>query len=322
MRRARKGLEVFTISFLDVITCAFGAMILILLVTRHDDVNPGNLEEATQQLALLSAEENVKDELNVQLKSLNQILQSRLKENNRLLQLHSTAKEKLTVSQKKSARLSHENEGLELVKQSLNRAAISQKSTSERDAEVGGIPVNSDYVIFIIDTSGSMKIIWPEVMEEIENILNIHPKVKGFQIMNDNGKYLIGGYADRWITDSPTLRKSAMDLIRNWNAFSNSSPVEGLEKALAVYGHNNENISIYIFGDDYTGGSFNNVISLLERKNTNSVTGKPLIKIHGIGFIHPGIAIPALRTERKFSILMREVARRNGGAFVALPIRR
>lgn len=321
MIRARKSLEIFNLSFLDVITCAFGAIILILLVTRHDDVRPGNIEKAEQQLGLLSSEEKMKDKLKIQLESLEQILATKSEENNRLLKLQSTAGEKLYISNKNSARFSRENGGLKLVKETLNRAATSKKSTYERDIEVGGIPVNSDYVIFIIDTSGSMKMIWAEVMREIENILNIHPKVNGFQIMNDNGDYLIGGYAGRWIPDSPTLRTSAINLLRNWGAFSNSSPVEGLERALKVYGHRNENTSIYIFGDDYTGGSFNNVISLLERMNTNSANGNPLIKIHGIGFIHPGIAIPALRTERKFSILMREVARRNGGAFVALPIR-
>lgn len=321
MKKERKELEVFTLSFLDVITCAFGAMILILLVTRHDDILPGDIEDAAQQLELLSSEEKVKDSLKVQLESLNQILENKLKENSRLDQLQSTAKEKLEFSQKKSAQASRENDGLELVKETLNRASISNRPIKEQDVEVGGIPVNSDYIIFIIDTSGSMQIIWADVMRTLENILSIHPKVSGFQIMSDNGEYLIGGYAGRWIADSPVLRASAIKLLRNWKAFSNSSPVEGLEKAIKVYGQRNENISIYIFGDDYTGGSFDNVISLLERINTNFNDGKPLIKIHGIGFIHSGIAIPALRTERKFSILMREVVRRNGGAFVALPVK-
>lgn len=321
MKRSRQELEVFSLSFLDVITCAFGAMILILLVTRHDDVLPGIIEDAEQQLELLSSEEKVKDDLRVQLENLNQKLENKLKENNQLLQLQAAAKEKLGVSHKKSAQASRENDGLNLVNETLKRASISNRPIKEKDVEVGGIPVNSDYIIFIIDTSGSMKIIWADVMRTIENVLSIHPKVSGFQIMSDNGEYLIGGYAGHWITDTPVLRSTAIKLLRNWRAFSNSSPVEGLEKAIKVYGKRKENISIYIFGDDYTGGSFDNVISLLERINTNFTDGKPLIKIHGIGFIHSGTYIPSLVPERKFSILMREVVRRNGGAFVALPIK-
>ena len=40
-----------------------------------------------------------------------------------------------------------------------------------------GIPVDSEYVVFIVDTSGSMKDIWNKVTRHIENVINIHPTV-------------------------------------------------------------------------------------------------------------------------------------------------
>ena len=52
-----------------------------------------------------------------------------------------------------------------------------------------------------------MKAIWEKVTKELVNILNIHPKVKGFQILNDNGQHLLGAYENKWIPDTPSKRK-------------------------------------------------------------------------------------------------------------------
>ena len=71
-----------------------------------------------------------------------------------------------------------------------------------RDATVGGIPVDSEYVIFIIDTSGSMhNYAWPLVNQKMRETLNIYPKVKGLQVMNDMGQHMFRNYAGRWIPD-------------------------------------------------------------------------------------------------------------------------
>jgi uncharacterized protein with von Willebrand factor type A (vWA) domain len=55
---------------------------------------------------------------------------------------------------------------------------------------VGGIPVDSDYVIFfLIDTSGSMQGgHWDTAQAVMKEILDIYPKLKGVQIIDDNGK--------------------------------------------------------------------------------------------------------------------------------------
>lgn len=321
MRQRRPAGDIFNLSFLDVITCAFGAIIMLLLITRTGNGDPGNSAAARQQLAALNSEEKQVNDLSGQLKILNKKLQTRRIKNSHLEKLQSEKIAALKAEDKKSAEAARDKEGLEMVRQSLKISATLNKTAPLTDVEVGGIPVNSDYVIFIIDTSGSMTLIWRRVMREISNVLSIHPHVRGFQIMSDNGDYLLGGYAGSWIKDSPTMRKNVINLMQNWSTYSNSSPVEGLEKALRVYGHNGDKVSIYIFGDDYTGNSFDRVINMLEKLNTDRKTGKPLVRIHGIGFIHAGGMDPRLMTERKFSILMREVARRNGGAFVALPLK-
>jgi hypothetical protein len=203
--------------------------------------------------------------------------------------------------------------GLTLVEQSVKRAAVQQETAQESDEEVGGIPVDSDYVVFIVDTSGSMQQIWGRVTRELENVMTIHPKITGFQILNDNGAHLISGYAGRWIPDTPRRRQNVIRLFRTWNSTSNSSPVEGLHVALQRYARPNIKLSIYIFGDDYTGGSYDPVIEALHRLNTNAATGKRLAKVHAVGFISP-------HYNKRFPILMRELTRQNGGTFVALPV--
>jgi hypothetical protein len=214
----------------------------------------------------------------------------------------------------KSEKLQKTLSGLELVQTSLTRlkrSSISQGSTLKRDVEVGGIPVDSDYVIFIVDTSGSMKEIWNRVTSELENIIRIHPKIKGFQILNDNGTHILSGYEGRWIPDTPKRRESVISLFKTWNSASNSSPVEGLEVALRRYANPNTKLSIYIFGDEYSGASYDPVINALVNLNTNRVSGANLARIHAVGFI-------SNYSTGRFATLMREVTRRNNGTFIAL----
>ena len=107
-------------------------------------------------------------------------------------------------------------------------------------------------------------------------------------------------------------RKKVLEALGAWKSTSNSSPVEGLEVALKTYAKPGTKTSIYIFGDDYTGSSFDTVIKKVELLNRNRTTRKPIVKIHGVGFISG-------HATNRFPILMREVTKRNGGTFLGLP---
>lgn len=313
MKRRNRPFEIFSLSFLDLISCGFGAVVLLVLISKTSvDVGSSSLDSAKDLIRQMISTEQAVDELDAELAASQSVLES-LKARLRQQKSQSAALAQELKTQKSVSKSATEDlEGLAQVAAAQKKTSITPSSTLIRDEEVGGIPTDSDYILFIVDTSGSMKAIWNRVSREMQNVLEIHPQVKGFQIINDNGIHLISAYAGKWITDTPGRRRAIFKAFSGWNSTSNSSPVEGLQLALKRYARPGISLSIYIFGDDYTGSSYNQVINELERENTNKKTGKPLAKIHAIGFISPGAT-------NRFGILMREVTKRNGGTFIALP---
>ncbi len=312
MKKKSREIEIFSLSFLDIISCAFGAIILILLVIKKGDTR---LEKS---LDFNTVEKNIIDNLNYsqsieKLRAENKLLKSVINTkssnieviSNQLEQKKKEIESNAIVNQKKKESIN----SLELVANSLTQANNKVGKKTVKDKEVGGIPVDSEYVVFIIDTSGSMKAIWDKVTRELINILNVHPKVKGFQILNDNGLHLLGAYENKWIPDTPSKRNNILNILKNWNSASNSSPVEGLEIALKRYTSKNNNTSIYIFGDEFTGGSYTPVFSTIKKLST-----RKKIRISGVGFISLG------STNDRFATLMREIAENNNGTFLGLPI--
>lgn len=314
MKRRNRPFEIFSLSFLDLISCGFGAVVLLVLISRNSvDVASASLEDVQQLMSEMTAIERTIANLNGAIDEQSAQIDQNRSENESLQNQSLALSKTLEKAMKAESTAASDVEGLELVVQSLKRASITPATNKGvRDVEVGGIPVDSDYILFIVDTSGSMQAIWKRVSREMQNVLSIHPKVKGFQIINDNGIHLISAYNGKWIPDTAGRRKNIFKAFQNWGSASNSSPIEGLKIALKRYAKPNITMSIYILGDDYTGSNYTAVIDELQRENTNRITGRPLAKIHAIGFISPG-------TTNRFAILMREVTQRNGGTFIALP---
>ncbi len=316
MRLRKKEFDIFNLSFLDVISCGFGAVVMLVLISKtHDDVSITGKDEVRDLLKTVITLENKISDVNRAISDKKSKADQILKEIEKLEASTVQIKNKIQQEQVKKTSLSEDVQGLALVQSTLKQASLSssKKKNTQRDDEVGGIPVDSDYVVFIVDTSGSMQQIWNRVSSEIINVLNIHPKVKGFQILNDMGKSLVSGYDGKWMPDTPGRRTSIIKLFNNWADWSNSSPVEGLETAIRKYAKPNITTSIYVFGDDYTGSSYDPVIDKITRLNTLASSGKKLAKIHAVGFISPG-------TTDRFGILMRELTKQNDGAFLALPL--
>lgn len=315
MKHNKKSLDIFSLSFLDVISCGFGAVVMLILISKTDiDVSVTGADDVSSLLASLIGLENSVADISQQIQSELSTLDALSGEQQAIAQAESSLEKQLKTLQQQNTALAERISGLSLVESRLKQAALPtpQKPIDKRSEEVGGIPVDSDYVVFVIDTSGSMKQIWPRVSREMINVLNIHPEVKGFQILNDMGTPMISGYDGRWMPDTPSIRSSAIRMFENWSALSNSSPAEGVEIALRKYAKPNITTSIYVFGDDYTGSSYDPVIDRISKQNKQLSDGRRLAKIHGIGFLSMG------STDR-YSILMRELTKRNDGTYIALP---
>ena len=294
MKLRRRNIDIFGISFLDVISCGLGAVLALVIIAENGELDI----EVPSPIDVSPQVDNSFDgtELKAEIASLKEVLlglQSRESE----LQTRLTASSKV---------LNESQEKLQLTESA--ESPVYGPAGSIDSIYAGGVPVGREYVIFLIDTSGSMQAYWATVVSRIRNIISAHPAVKGLQVMNDNGQYLMDGYSDRWIPDTPSARKRVMEKLETWSSFSNSSPAEGLEKALKTYARKGDAVSIYVIGDDFTGASYQLVIDTIDHWNIDPKTGERSAIIHGIGF-------PWGLGDR-FATLMREVAIQNDGVFV------
>ncbi len=327
MKARRRQTEVFNLSFLDVISCGFGAIILLLVISKISE--PRVIEQTNVDLSGLVVQ--LEEELH-EIRGETRILNRQLVARQEQLSEH---KEKLARLQGAMTNIEGEYhlastasaaqsliEGeLKSAKQELTaemRQLLTDYQRPKEDAVIGGIPVDSEYIIFVIDTSGSMqRFAWPLVRQKMKEILDIYPKVKGVQVLNDMGDYMFSQYAGNWIPDSKARRRAILDRLSTWAPFSNSSPVEGITKAIQRFYASDKRISLYVFGDDFSGGLMQNVVDTIRRKNTSGSKGSR-VRIHTIGFpvllTQPGAGQNAAR----FAALMRKLAEDNNGSFVGL----
>ena len=325
MIRSRRSIEEFSISFLDVICCGFGAVILLLMISQNQ--LPILMTQTTDREEIsIDSKEN---ELETVIKSLTKTqstieetrgdLSNRAKELAEIQDQLNTIRAQFETLREVSDQVETQNMELAEAKQSLTKEMerLLGANFRRRTDLVGGITVDSEYIIFVIDTSGSMQAVaWPTVIQKVSETLSIYPSVKGIQVLNDMGDYMFSSYKGTWMQDSPAMRTSIISTLSAWSPFSNSSPVEGIREAIYTYYDPNKNISIYVFGDDYTGNSIEAVVDAVDQINVADESGNRRVRIHAVGF-PVYIDRPNQRVYR-FASLMRELAYRNNGTFVAL----
>jgi hypothetical protein len=312
MSKRRRNVDAFSLSFLDCICCGFGAIILLLVLSKIYE--PMIIEKTQDDLESLIA-------LLQELKDVREQTSDTKIQLARLQQELSTVKGQYEASQEDSDSTIDEG-ALASAKQRLTEEMRRLQPYYKRadDDAVAGIPVDSEYIIFIIDTSGSMQQYnWDRVQQKLDETLDVYPQVKGLQIMNDNGNYMFSQYAGKWIPDTPGRREAIKNTMRLWRPFSDSNPVDGIIYAISTYWSPEKKISIYVFGDEFSGRSVENVVRQVDAVNRADAEGNRMVRIHAVGFpflFRGGGNIPP--TAHKFSQLMRVLCERNGGTFVAL----
>ena len=328
--RRRSNIEIFSLSFLDCICCGFGALILLLVLTKTAE--PVIFEEYSDHVESIVAklqEElfEIRGETYVLNRDLitrkQQISEEKIKiarlqgDLSSIQSQFASSRDDASVQNTLSGRLTSARQKLT---EEMKRLQSQQIEFTPPDDTVGGIPVDSEYIIFIIDTSGSMfRFAWDLVKQKITEVLDAYPKVRGIQVMNDMGEFMFSQYAGEWIPDTPARRKAIITRIKRWQPFSNSSPVEGINAAIRIYYSKNKKISLYVFGDEFTGPSINDVVREVDRINRADRKGKRRVRIHAIGFpVQFDPRAPDNTTGVRFATLMRELCKRNDGAFVGL----
>lgn len=333
MRNRRREAETFSLSFLDIVACGFGAVILLLIITlafqpriEQEDARALGAEIDAGRAARADVVEEVRS-LRRETDEKRQTLEEIRRRAATLAAEVERAERQAGITRAQAETTVREEERLRAVQQALSEEmrrllAQRQERRPAPDAPIGGIPVDSEYVLFVVDTSGSMKQgAWPLVVRKVQEVLETYPRTKGFQITSDLGTYMFPTFAGQWIPDTPARRALVLDQMRNWNAFSQSNPAPGVISAIRAFASADRPMSIFVFGDDFNGTSIDAVVQAVSQLNRQDANGNWMIRIHAVGFPtipnHPAFLQHQANFFR-FAHLMRSLAERNGGAFVGL----
>ena len=104
-------------------------------------------------------------------------------------------------------------------------------------------------------------------------------------------------------------------MLTTWKPLSNSSPVEGIDAAIRTFYDSDKKISLYIFGDDFSGRRAQPVVDVIDRLNQADNRGNRRVRIHAVGF---PVIVDRQASGQRFCTLMRSLCERNGGTFVGL----
>jgi hypothetical protein len=325
-RLKRRETEIFSISFLDCITCGLGSVVLLLVLSNVR--TPTTEESETEEHQHMTKLQDDLVDIELQRTALNQQLEGRREQlsdvKERIARLQgdlSSIRGKYAASHK-DAEAANDIQGQlvsaqQKLTEEMKRLYASPEFKRSKDDVVGGVPIDSEYVIFVIDTSGSMQnYAWPMMMQSMQEILASYPHLKGMQVTNDVGTHMFPGYQGRWIPDTPAERKMVMDRLRTWSIFSASNPSQGIVNAVRTYWAADKRISVYVFGDEFTGPSIDSVVKTVDFVNRSDETGERRVRIHAIGF--PVTPEAPQYTSIRFAALMRIICQRNDGTFVGM----
>jgi hypothetical protein len=333
----RRQTQVFSLAFLDCICCGFGAIILIfvLSVDSHEkeklqaliDVNRALAERAAVLLKLRTSKEDLEksnarvatlvtdarlrsDSLHALIDDLENGLQREKRGQQALLVDIDDLKKEIAARQKKPE--------YDMVLKDVKPAPV-------------GLPIGSNYIAFVIDTSGSMRDpnhggLWPIAIRTIESVLDSYPNVEGIQVLDADGRFILGrrgAGTNGWLADNAETRDSIKRTLRRYDQDTVSNPVPGVYNAIRFL-HDKENpkmkMGIFVFGDEFNSSdAADAVIRRLDELNPPDGEGHRAVTINAVGFpttIRYQFSMG--NTGLRFANLMRTVCYLHGGAFIAL----
>ena len=325
----RRQIEVFSLSFLDCLCCGFGAILLLFILSIgsgkagiQNPVSKEQLKNMRQQLTQLEADILQKTELLERAINRQQTDEERQRLESSIDKLQSTL-----------AALEQEFD----VKQT--NLSIGQKANAEANRILQsfefenlppiGLPADATHVVFVIDTSGSMrnqltKQLHYGVATQITELLNSLPTVKKIQFLDSSGNYMMRDRKGFWLNDTPGLRNQALQAVLNYPILSISDPEPGIRKAFRDLKTNlqvSDRMNIFVVGDDFRGSTESFLVKLDRLNPKMPATGKRAVSISAIGFptSRDPFQLGAQQGNARFANIMREISEAHDGVLILKP---
>ncbi|MGK0310174.1 MAG: hypothetical protein ACJAYS_001013 [Lentimonas sp.] len=325
----RRQIEVFSLSFLDCLCCGFGAILLLFILSIgsgkagiESPIDEKSLQSMRQQLAQIETDTAQKTELIKQALNRQQTDKERHRLESSMKALQSTLAALQQEFDIKQANLS--------IGQKANAEAnrILQSFEFENLPPIG-LPTEATHVVFIIDTSGSMrnqltKKLHYGIIAQVTELLNSLPTVKKIQFLDTSGNYMLRDRKGFWLNDTPGLRTQALQRVLNYSIHSISDPVQGIRKAFQDLKPNSQagdHMSIYVIGDDFRGSTQSFLLKLDRLNPKLPGTQKRAVSISAIGFptSRDPFQLGALQGNTRFANIMREIAEAHDGVLILKP---
>ncbi len=329
-RVKRKELEIFSLSFMDCICCGFGAVILLLTLNRGINHKVIENEITKEENVLERREEEVFDifgqiaDLELELVGVEARVAKAEEALANKQEYRSNIQGQFATIPDYGVLIVQKEKELRQALQELDKTRKAPKAW--RTDSVGGIPADSRYLMFVIDTSGSIADRGRAVMNVLMDILELYPKgLDGIQVVNDEGVYLAGSNG-RWIPGDLAGRQRIFDGVGRALKLSkgmfagytqlptNSDPANGMIKAIKDF-RNEKQMSIYVLGDDGPDKrSAARIIEVFDQMNPRDANGNRRVRVHGIGILTPS------GNKKEFGTGMRFITNRYDGAFVGMTL--
>lgn len=320
MRLLSSTQEGVSLSFLDILACAFGAIVLLVLILPIGEIPiiaPATASPTSLANTIIEAQK-LRDEI----EALDDQLTANLLEIAQFTSSRSASEDRAAHYLQTIANLQREESSLadQRVKAGERIADLQGEIGAVPDplsvaSSYGGIPVDSEYVAFVIDTSGSMKSIWGRVRRQVSEVISLYPDLKGIQVLSDQGNYM--SQIGTWLPDNPTTRRMILSGLRVWTSESNSNPGPGIEQAINDLYRPGIKMAVFVFGDDWNDHTRYPMLYVVDRIVKAKQIKEDELRIHGVAFPNRVARAP---NSALLAIQLRELATRYNGAFVALEL--
>lgn len=333
----RRQSEIFSLSFLDCICCGFGAIILIFVISigsrqrEQLDVLLALQRALAEQAAALTRIETAQLEARREQQRIAPRLEEARQRQDSLQAMIDQLERSLQQEKRGQQALLVDLDELRQEIAARQRKPDHELVLKEVPPAPVGLPVGSNFLAFVVDTSGSMRDpnfggLWPVVIRTIEIVLDAYPNVQGIQLIDGDGRFILGrrgsGTAG-WLPDSPQTREAIKRTLRRYDQDTVSNPVPGIYNAMRFL-FDKENagmrMGIFVFGDEFNSPqSADEVIRRLDELNPANEQGARAVTINAVGFpttIRYQFSMG--NTGLRFANLMRTVTYLHGGAFIAL----